>query len=109
MTSIKALADSMNAVYSRDEKGAIVKVTMDQISNYFDIVEGDESNMCSSSANSLAESNSELSRPVLKSLTMPLTVPSPRLLSIAILGRHSPDNHCCTTRLLVMSSIGVGN
>ena len=35
----------MNAVYSRDEKGAIVQVTMDQISNYFDIVEGDEGEM----------------------------------------------------------------
>ncbi|MFL6317814.1 MAG: hypothetical protein ACJ72U_03505 [Nitrososphaeraceae archaeon] len=32
----------MNAKYSRDESGAIIKVTMDQISNYFDTVEGDE-------------------------------------------------------------------
>jgi hypothetical protein len=31
----------MNAEYSRDEKGMIIKVNMDQISNYFDI-EGDE-------------------------------------------------------------------
>jgi hypothetical protein len=35
-------------------------------------------------ANSLAESNSELSRPTLKSITMLLTVPSPMLLSVAI-------------------------
>jgi hypothetical protein len=32
----------MNAEYSRDEKGAIIIVTMEQISNYFDKVEGDE-------------------------------------------------------------------
>jgi hypothetical protein len=32
----------MNAEYSRDEKGAIIKVTMDQICNYFDMVEGDD-------------------------------------------------------------------
>jgi hypothetical protein len=32
----------MNAEYSRDENGMIIKVTMDQISNYFDKVEGDE-------------------------------------------------------------------
>jgi hypothetical protein len=32
----------MNAEYSRDEKGAIIKVTMNQISHYFDTVEGDE-------------------------------------------------------------------
>jgi len=37
----KALADVMDAEYSRDEKGMIIKVNMDQISNYFDI-EGDE-------------------------------------------------------------------
>jgi hypothetical protein len=32
----------MNAEYSRDQKGAIIKITMDQISNYFDIVEGED-------------------------------------------------------------------
>ena len=32
----------MNAVYSRDENGAIIKLTIDQISNYFDTVEGDD-------------------------------------------------------------------
>jgi hypothetical protein len=37
----KALANVMNTEYSRDENGMIIKVTMDQISNYFDI-EGDE-------------------------------------------------------------------
>jgi hypothetical protein len=42
LPNLKALADVMNAVYSRDENGAIMKVTMDQISNYFDTVEGDE-------------------------------------------------------------------
>jgi hypothetical protein len=42
LPNLKALADSMNAEYSRDEKGAIIKVTMDQISNYFDMVEGNE-------------------------------------------------------------------
>jgi hypothetical protein len=40
--NLKALADVMNAEYSRDENGMIIKVTMDQISNYFDKVEGDE-------------------------------------------------------------------
>ena len=40
--NLKALADSMNAEYSRDGKGAIIKVTMEQISNYFDMVEGDD-------------------------------------------------------------------
>jgi hypothetical protein len=40
--NLKALADVMNAEYSRDEKGAIIIVTMEQISNYFDKVEGDE-------------------------------------------------------------------
>jgi hypothetical protein len=34
LPNLKALADVMNAVYSRDENGAIMKVTMDQISNY---------------------------------------------------------------------------
>jgi hypothetical protein len=42
LPNLKALADSMNAEYSRDEKGAIIKVTMNQISNYFDTIEGDE-------------------------------------------------------------------
>jgi hypothetical protein len=42
LPNLKALADSMNAEYSRNEKGAIIIVTMDQISNYFDTVEGDE-------------------------------------------------------------------
>ena len=32
----------MNAEYSRNEHGAIIKVTIDQISNYFDIVEGED-------------------------------------------------------------------
>jgi len=38
---LKALADVMNAEYSRNEDGMIIKVTMDQISDYFDTVEGD--------------------------------------------------------------------
>jgi hypothetical protein len=42
LPNLKALADSINAEYSRDEKGAIIKVTMNQISNYFDVVEGDD-------------------------------------------------------------------
>jgi hypothetical protein len=42
LPNLKALADLMNAEYSRDEKGAIIKLTMDQISNYFDTVEGDD-------------------------------------------------------------------
>jgi hypothetical protein len=32
----------MNAEYSRDENGMIIKVNMGQISNYFDTVEGDK-------------------------------------------------------------------
>jgi hypothetical protein len=32
----------MNAEYSRDENGVIIKVTMDEISNYFDTVQGDD-------------------------------------------------------------------
>ncbi|MFL6382853.1 MAG: hypothetical protein ACJ72S_16430, partial [Nitrososphaeraceae archaeon] len=42
LPNLKALADVMNAEYSRDENGMIIKVTMEQISNYFDKVEGDE-------------------------------------------------------------------
>jgi hypothetical protein len=42
LRGLKALADIMNAVYSRDENGAIIKLTIDQISNYFDTVEGDD-------------------------------------------------------------------
>jgi hypothetical protein len=38
----KALANVMNAAYSRDEKGMIMRISMDQISNYFDTVEGDD-------------------------------------------------------------------
>jgi hypothetical protein len=34
--NLKALADVMNAEYSRDEHGMIIKATMDQISNYFE-------------------------------------------------------------------------
>ena len=37
----KALANVMNTEYSRDEKGMIMRISMDQISNYFDTVEGD--------------------------------------------------------------------
>ena len=40
--NLKALAEVMNAEYSRDENGMIIKVTMGQISNYFDAVEGDK-------------------------------------------------------------------
>jgi hypothetical protein len=32
----------MNAEYSKNENGAVIKVTMAQISRYFDAVEGDE-------------------------------------------------------------------
>jgi hypothetical protein len=32
----------MNAEYSKNEHGAIIKVTMDQISHYFDTVEGED-------------------------------------------------------------------
>ena len=38
----KALADVMNAEYSRGEHGMIIKFTMEQISNYFDAVEVDK-------------------------------------------------------------------
>jgi hypothetical protein len=41
LPNLKALADVMNAEYSRNEDGMIIKVTIDQISNYFDTVEGD--------------------------------------------------------------------
>jgi hypothetical protein len=41
LPNLKALADIMNAEYSRDEHGALIKVTMDQISDYFDSVEED--------------------------------------------------------------------
>jgi hypothetical protein len=34
----------MNPEYSRDEKGMIMRINMDQISNYFDTVEGDDFN-----------------------------------------------------------------
>ena len=40
--NLKALADVLNAEYSRNEHGAIIKVAMDQISNYFDTVEGED-------------------------------------------------------------------
>jgi hypothetical protein len=62
----------------------------------------------SSKTNSLAESNSELSSPILKLFTILLTVPSPTLLSIAILALESPANHCCITFLLIDASIGAG-
>jgi hypothetical protein len=32
----------MNAEYSKNEHGALIKVAMDQICNYFATVEGDE-------------------------------------------------------------------
>ena len=32
----------MNAEYSRDEHGMIIKATMEKISNYFDTVEGED-------------------------------------------------------------------
>jgi hypothetical protein len=40
--NLKALADVMNAEYSRNGHGAIIKATMDEISNYFDTLEGKE-------------------------------------------------------------------
>ena len=40
--NLKALADVMNAEYSRDEKGMMIKINMGQISNYFDTVEGNK-------------------------------------------------------------------
>jgi hypothetical protein len=42
LPNLKALADLMNAEYSRNEHGAIIKVAMGQISNYFDTVDGDD-------------------------------------------------------------------
>jgi hypothetical protein len=42
LPNLKALADVMNGEYSRNENGMIIKVSMDQISNYFDKVEGDD-------------------------------------------------------------------
>jgi hypothetical protein len=41
LPNLKALADVMNAEYSRNEDGVIIKITMEQIRNYFDTVEGD--------------------------------------------------------------------
>jgi len=41
--NLKALADAMNAEYSRNEDGKVIRLTMDQISNYFDRVEGNYS------------------------------------------------------------------
>jgi hypothetical protein len=35
LPNLKTLADVMNAEYSRNENGAIIKVTMPQISSYF--------------------------------------------------------------------------
>ena len=40
--NLKALADIMNAEYSRNEHGAIIKVAMDEIRNYFDTIEGED-------------------------------------------------------------------
>jgi hypothetical protein len=40
--NVKALADVVNAEYSRDENGMIIRIRMDQISNYFDTVEGED-------------------------------------------------------------------
>jgi hypothetical protein len=42
LPNLKALADLMNAEYSRNEHGAIIKANMDQISNYFDTIEGED-------------------------------------------------------------------
>jgi hypothetical protein len=42
LPNLKALADVINGEYSRAENGMIIKVTIDQISNYFDIVEGED-------------------------------------------------------------------
>jgi hypothetical protein len=42
LPNLKALADVMNTEYSRNEDGVIIKITMDQISNYFDTIEGDD-------------------------------------------------------------------
>jgi hypothetical protein len=40
--NVKTLANVMNAEYSRNQNGAIIRTTIDQISNYFDMVEGDD-------------------------------------------------------------------
>ena len=42
LPNLKALADVMNAEYSRNEDGVKIKITMDQIINYFDTIEGDD-------------------------------------------------------------------
>jgi hypothetical protein len=42
LPNLKALADVMNAKYSRNQNGAIIRASIDQISNYFDTVEGHE-------------------------------------------------------------------
>jgi hypothetical protein len=41
LPNLKALADVLNVEYSRNEHGAIIKATMEQINNYFDTVEGE--------------------------------------------------------------------
>jgi hypothetical protein len=41
LPNLKALADVMNAGYSRNENGSVIKVTMAQISEYFDSAQGD--------------------------------------------------------------------
>jgi hypothetical protein len=40
--NLKVLADVMNAEYAKNEHGPLIKVAMNQISNYFDTVEGEE-------------------------------------------------------------------
>jgi hypothetical protein len=42
LPNLKALADVMNAEYSRNENGAVIKITMAQISEYFDSIQGDD-------------------------------------------------------------------
>jgi hypothetical protein len=41
LPNLKALADELKARYDRDENGAIIKATFEQIKDYFDTIEGD--------------------------------------------------------------------
>lgn len=42
LPNLKALADEMDGIYSRDDYGAILKLTTDQIREFFDTIKGDD-------------------------------------------------------------------
>jgi hypothetical protein len=42
LPNLKALADEMGGIYSRDDYGAILKLTTDQIREFFDTIKGDD-------------------------------------------------------------------